>query len=112
MTPILFSLLLLIIFFIWVNVMVAIISEVYAHEVERSLNICWDEDFRGMLPHVLQPENDVDAMQKHLPLRTHAEQPPARAVALTPDRCAPFRAPARLFSARISSDSGRVCCRQ
>ena len=79
-----------VIFFIWVNVMVAIISEVYAHEVERSLHICWDDDFHGMLPTIAQPENDMMAMQPHKPLQTHdcPELPAPPAVALTPDKCA------------------------
>ena len=85
-TPILFSLLLLIVFFVWVNVMVAIISEVYANECERSLNIAFDADFRTMAPDVLQPGNDLDAMVPHAPARSHPDQPQPHAVALTPDR--------------------------
>ena len=88
-TPILFSLLLLIVFFVWVNVMVAIISEVYAQECDRSLKISWDTDFPAMQPNVLQPGNDVDAMVPHRPLRSHPEQVTPPAVALTPDKCAP-----------------------
>ena len=88
LTPILFSLLLLIVFFIWVNVMVAIISEVYANEMDRSLIIAWDEDFRTMHPDVLQPDNDTEAMYKHRPRATHLQQPPPDPVALTPSRCA------------------------
>jgi Polycystin cation channel len=88
LTPILFSLLLLIVFFVWVNVMVAIISEVYAQEVDRSLNIIFDEDFRAMLPDVLQPGNDMEAMQPHAPRQTHPFQAEPAEVALTADRCA------------------------
>jgi hypothetical protein len=89
LTPILFSLLLLIVFFVWVNVMVAIISEVYDQECDRSMKISWDTDFQSMAPNVMQPENDMDAMQLHVPAQTHPGQAKSGMVALTPEKCAP-----------------------
>jgi hypothetical protein len=102
LTPFLFSLLLLIVFFIWVNVMVAIISEVYQQECDRSLNIQWDEDFDGMQPGVPQPQNDLQAMYPHHPVQSVENEPPPPPVALTPDRCC-FHA----FAARASAGGHR-----
>ena len=88
LTPILFTLLLLIVFFVWVNVIVAIISEVYTQEVERSLFVEWDPDFASMALDAPQPENDVAAMVPHQPVHTVAGQAAPAIVALTPFRCA------------------------
>ena len=98
-TPILFSLLLLIVFFIWVNVMVAIISDVYSQEVDRSLSIAFDPEFPCLRPDTLQPENDVGAMQPHMPVQTHenVDMAAAEPVALMPDRCG-------------SASGQRACC--
>jgi hypothetical protein len=88
LTPILFSLLLLIVFFVWVNVIIAIISEVYDKECERSMTIFWDKYFPSMQRDVLQPENDAEAMKLHKPVHTIAIGPTPDSVQLTPDRFA------------------------
>ena len=88
LTPFLFSLLLLIVFFIWVNVMVAIISEVYQQECDNALTVSWDEDFESMSPDVPQPQNDLAAMRLHYPVVSTDREKPPEPVALTPDRCA------------------------
>lgn len=88
LTPIVFTLLLLIVFFVWVNVIVAIISEVYAQECDRSLFVEWDADFPCMALDAPQPENDLDAMVPHQPVHTVAGQPTPGIVALTPTKCA------------------------
>jgi hypothetical protein len=88
LTPVLFSLLLLIVFFVWVNVMVAIISEVYQQECDATLVVNFDEDFESMLPHVPHPANDMDAMRPHLPVQCADDEDMPEPVALTPERCA------------------------
>lgn len=87
LTPFLFTLLLLIVFFIWVNVMVAIISEVYQQECDNALKVSWDEDFPSMSPGVPQPQNDLDAMRMHYPVQSLENEGPPKPVSLTPDRC-------------------------
>lgn len=89
LTPFLFTLLLLIVFFIWVNVMVAIISEVYQQECDQSLNVAWDEDFTSMQPGAPQPQNDLEAMRLHYPVQSLENEASPQPVALTPDRCPP-----------------------
>ena len=86
LTPFLFSLLLLIVFFIWVNVMVAIISEVYQQENEKSLNIQIDDDFNSMEPDMEQPQNDLKAMRYHTPVLAHSNLGHPELIRLTPDR--------------------------
>lgn len=89
LTPFLFTLLLLIVFFVWVNVMVAIISEVYQQECDDALNISWDEDFPSMSPSVPQPQNDLDAMRLHYPVQSLSNEASPQPVALEPERCPP-----------------------
>lgn len=87
LTPFLFSLLLLIVFFVWVNVMVAIISEVYQQECDNALRVEWDEDFEAMSADIPQPQNDLAAMRLHYPVVSTDREKPPEPVALTPDRC-------------------------
>lgn len=89
LTPFLFTLLLLIVFFVWVNVMVAIISEVYQQECDDALNISWDEDFPRMSASVPQPQNDLDAMRLHYPVQSLSNEAAPQPVALEPERCPP-----------------------
>lgn len=88
LTPFLFSLLLLIVFFIWVNVMVAIISEVYQQENDRSLNVVQvDDDFQSMEPDVDQPQNDLKGMRYHSPVLADENEGHPAMIRLTPDKC-------------------------
>ena len=65
-TPILFIVLLIIVFFVWVNLVIAIISNIY--ELERALvdGFSWDDDYEKMTLDSQHPENDVSAMNEHL----------------------------------------------
>jgi hypothetical protein len=88
LTPLLFSLLLLIVFFIWVNVMVAIISEVYQQECDAVLNMQIDDDFGSMEPEIEQPQNDLKAMRYHTPVLADPSMHHPKMLRLTPDKCA------------------------
>lgn len=88
LTPILFFLLLMVVFYIWVNVMVAIISDVYQQEYKAYGSIEVDEDFDSMLPDIPEPQNDQEAMHRHYPVHASDEYVPVDPIALTPDRCA------------------------
>lgn len=87
LSPILFFLLLLVVFYIWVNVMVAIISEVYQQEYKAYGCIELDEDYDSMLPDVPQPQNDDEAMHLHFPVHASEHSVQDKPIALTPDRC-------------------------
>ena len=95
-------------FFIWVNVMVAIISEVYQQECDKSLNVTWDEDFPSMRPGAPQPQNDLDAMRLHYPVQSLENEATPQPVALTPDRCA---RPRRLSCYTWSTHENHAWCR-
>lgn len=89
LTPILFSLLLIIVFFIWVNVMVAIISEVYQKESSGNGELARDDLFDSMTAAIRQPNNDVAALVPHQPVRPAAGGPLPPVVALCPSQYAP-----------------------
>jgi hypothetical protein len=87
LTPILFFLLLMVVFYTWVNVMVAIISEVYQEENKAYGTLEVDEDYECMMPSIPHPQNDQQAMLPHYPVHSSENDDRVDPVALTPDRC-------------------------